>query len=78
MNPLRKLAYRFFSLPYHRIIRIAQEFDLLEDHDQGQPDQEKLKHFLNRAVEKDILVQLWDAVEKLHGSESTSKNPFRK
>lgn len=78
MNPVRRLAYRFFTLPYHLIIKIAQELELLEDQDQGQPDQEKLKRFLQRAGEKDILPQLWDAVEKCHGSGNTLDNPFRK
>ena len=78
MNPVRRLAYCFFNLPYHVIIKIAQELELLEDQDQGQPDQEKLKRFLQREGEKDILAQLCDAVEECHGFGDTIDNPFRK
>ena len=77
MNPVRKLAYRFFSLPYNQIIKIAHELDLIEDKDKAQTEQEKLKAFLKRANEKNILAELWDAVAQCSELNDSSHNPFR-
>ena len=77
MNPARRLTYRFLSLPYIARIRVAQTLGLLEEDDKKvHEDAELFKRFFRRAQEKKVLKQLWDEVEKYHGEDKRTENPY--
>ena len=78
MEPARRLVYRFLALPYHIIIKIAGNLDLIRDAelgDKGLDDIELFQQFFRRANADSKLKDLWIEVEKAHGSEITN-NPF--
>lgn len=60
----RELFYRYYKLPYHRRIEIAQKLKLLEDADENLPDLEKFRKVLNRVAEMNKLPELADEVER--------------
>jgi hypothetical protein len=76
VDPARKLAYRFLSLPYVLRIEVAQRLDLLQDEDKGVKDAALFRRFFRRAKEGDILGKLWDEVEARHTDGRRSENPF--
>lgn len=77
MNKARRLAYRFYSLPYDARIDVAQELHLFREEDEGLQDSELFNRLLLRAKEENLLIQLWDEVQKAHGDNLYSDNPFR-
>lgn len=77
MRAARRMTYRFFTLPYHVRLAIAQRLDLLEDDDKGVEDHELFKRFFQRAKQKEILAKLWEEVESKH-TDPSSENPFSK
>jgi len=76
MNPARRLTYRFLSLPYDTRLEVARELRLIEDDDEGLQGIDLFKRFFKRAKEKQILGELWDAVEKRFKDGQSTENPF--
>jgi len=77
MNKARRLAYRFYSLPYDARIEVAQGLHLFREEDEGLQDSELFNRLLLRAKEENLLSQLWDDVQKAHGDNLYSDNPYR-
>lgn len=74
-NPLRRLTFRFLSLPYRTKIDIVQKLDLLQDDDKNMAETEKFRQFYLRATEKKILGKFWDEVENYYEDKS-NVNPY--
>jgi len=74
-NPLRRLAYRFLSLPYHIKISVAVKLELLQDEDQSLNEVQKSKAYLERAQMQNKLAELWDAIAEVN--KTTELNPFK-
>jgi predicted MPP superfamily phosphohydrolase len=77
MDPERELAFKFLTLPYHEIMAVAQELDLLEDDDDGLLDFQLYEEMFKRASSSGKLKDLWCAVLEKHG-EDCKTNPFDK
>ena len=77
MDTVRRLAYRFLSLPYHKRIELAQTLSLIADEDRGVPDSMLFARFFQRARQQGKLGELWALVEREYGA-ATSPNPFEK
>ncbi len=77
MNRARRLAYRFYSLPYDARIDVAQGLHLFREDDEGLQDSELFNRLLLRAKQENLLGDLWDEVQKAHGDNLYSDNPFR-
>lgn len=77
MRAVRRMTYRFFTLPYHVRLAIAQKLELLQDDDKGIEDHELFKRFFQRAKQKDLLEELWKEVEAKHPDPSP-ENPYKK
>jgi len=77
MNKARRLAYRFYSLPYDARIDVVQRLHLIREDDEGLQGNELFNRLLHRAKEEDKLSQLWDVVQEAHGDRLYSHNPFR-
>lgn len=75
-DPNRVLTYRFFSLPFHSKIAIAQELGILQDDDKGVVEAELVKRFLCRARQQKLLGKLWGKVEQSHNDGKHPENPF--
>lgn len=75
-NPLRKLAYMFFDLPFHVRIRIASELELIEDLDENLSTIQQSQKYFKTAIELNLLNKLWEmvAIEKPEINEII--NPF--
>lgn len=76
LNPKRKLAYMFLSLPYHSKLTIAVELGLIDDIDRHLDEVVREQNYFMRAVERDILYELWEHVAQ--EVETELKNPFKK
>ena len=76
MDRERQLAHRFLTLPYVTRLRIATELGLISEQDEGQADRERNRRYLARAIERQLLHKLWDAVEASHGRGGDASNPF--
>jgi hypothetical protein len=60
----KKLVNRFMALPYHAQVSIMQEFNLFTDVEKASlPDTELFIACFQRAREKNVLDQLWDAID---------------
>ena len=77
IGPARHLTYRFLTLHYHEIMRIAADLDLLRDDDEGLRDHEVYKRIFQRAKHSEKLADLWDAVETNHDNGRSAPNPFK-
>jgi predicted MPP superfamily phosphohydrolase len=77
-DPLRKLAYLFLGLPYHKKIDIANELKFIEDSDKDLTDVQKSQAYFKRAIKNDCLDQLWDKVVALSNEKIEMSNPFKK
>jgi len=77
MDPVRVLTYRFFDLAHVVRIDIASELGLLKDEDEGLQDYELFERILTRAAKENLLIQLWDKIEKRHSDEKYASNPFK-
>lgn len=76
MNLRRRLAYRFYTLPYNVRLRVAQELELVLDEDQDVPDAQLFERYFQRALERQILARFWESVEIEHSDQSNTQNPF--
>lgn len=77
-DPLRKLAFLFLGLPYHKKIKIAVNLNLIEDSDSSLDEIRRAKLYLKRVTERKQLAELWDAVNEQIKEEDRSANPFKK
>ena len=77
MSPLRRMAYRWLSLPWLRRRAIAQALRL-ETYGEGDelPDVERERLVIQRAQERGQLAALWDAAEAAHADRVPPANPF--
>ena len=78
MNPERTLTYRFFDLPHIVRLEIARTLDLYHDEDEGLQDFELFARIFKRAIDADVLADLWGCIEEQHGDGRYSTNPFRR
>jgi len=76
MNPRRRLAYRFYTLPYNVRLRVAQDLELVRDEDQDVPDAQLFERYFKRAQERKTLAQFWESVENEHPTRPIAENPF--
>lgn len=77
MTPLRRLTYRWLSLPYITRRRIAQDMRLETVGEADDlPDTQHEGQVLRRAQERTLLARLWDAVEASHNDRVPPANPF--
>ena len=75
VNPARKLIYRFLSLPYLVRLEIARDLGLIHEEDANLTEGDLYPKYFARAKESQKLENLWNEVEKRHGSKD-SENPF--
>lgn len=76
MNRVRRIAYRFYTLPYNIRLRVAQDLDLVRDEDRDVPDTKLFDRYFKRAQEKRLLERLWGEVENAHHDNRFTENPF--
>ena len=77
MSPLRRLTYRWLSLPYISRRRIAQDMHLEAVGEADElPDTQHEGRVLRRAQERGQLAALWDVVEARHADRVPPPNPF--
>jgi hypothetical protein len=76
-DPVRKLAYLFLGLPYHKKIQIASELKLIEDSDKDLNDIQKSQAYFFRAKERNFFGQLWDKVVENSSDKIEMINPFK-
>ncbi len=74
-SPVRKLAYLFLSLPYHKKLKVAMDLDLIEDSDKDLNEIQKSQAYFKRAHEKNLLAKLWQLTSVASGQEGI-ENPF--
>jgi hypothetical protein len=72
----RTLTYRFLDLSHITRIEIAQKLGLYRDEDEGVRDPELLERVFRRALDGNLLGQLWDLVESHHGDSRYDTNPY--
>jgi hypothetical protein len=77
-NPIRKLMFMFFSLPYHKKIKVAVNLGLIEDVDMDLNEVEKSQTYFDRAHKNNKLYDLWRFVCEESEDEVTLDNPFEK
>lgn len=78
MSDLRRLLYRFLSLPYLVQLAVARSAGLLSGEECGiDDDVERNRLVVRRAVERGALRALWDAVSSATEVEAHPTNPFR-
>lgn len=63
-NPLRKLAYDFYSIPYHRIIEIAVNLKLVRDSDKGKTEVERFQAYFRRTIDGKLEERLREEIDK--------------
>jgi predicted phosphodiesterase len=74
-DPRRRLGFRFGTLPYQRRLAIARDLGLLSDEARDLSDRDLFETALAEAVANGRLPDLWESVERAHGS-TTEGNPF--
>lgn len=77
-NPLRKIAYSYFDLPFHTRIKIASTLNLIEDKDENLNAIQQSQKFLKKAIEDSKLEDLWEQVASINPELKTLANPFKK
>jgi len=75
-DPIRKLAYMFLSLPYHKKLRIAVGLDLYAESDQNLSDLKKSQLYFKRAKDKKKLKELWERTVETNPETMNLPNPF--
>jgi predicted phosphodiesterase len=78
-NPdrLRRLTFMFFGLPYHKKVDVASNLQLIEDSDSGLSELKKSELYITRAIDKNILSELWDKIVEVQIEKNTEPNPFK-
>jgi len=70
----RKLIYHFLNLPFHEIIKIATNLDLILDEDRNVENIELYRRVINRAENENKLAELWEEIEQLFSSKEKEKD----
>jgi len=78
MDPTRRLAYRFLTLPYSKKVEVALKLGLLKDEDRGAEDSDLYRRFFHRAKTDNLLADLWKAVESQYADGQPDANPFNR
>ena len=76
VNPERRLAYRFFDLPYSRRMEVVQSLGLIADEDEHLREDERYRCYFIRAKEQTLLNRFWREVESRHSNGRPDDNPF--
>jgi predicted phosphodiesterase len=76
MNPERRLAFRFFDLPYTRRMEVVQFLGLISDEDEHLREDERYRRYFIRTKERGLFHQLWREVESRHPDGRPDDNPF--
>jgi hypothetical protein len=76
VNAERRLAYRFFDLPYSRRMEVVQALGLIADEDEHLREDERYRRYFVRAREKTLLSRFWREVEVRHTDGRPDDNPF--
>jgi predicted phosphodiesterase len=76
-DPVRKLAYLFFELPYHNRMKIATELKLIEDSDEHLNPILRSQNYFKKAMVKNLLRELWDQVALYNIAIKSNTNPFK-
>jgi predicted phosphodiesterase len=66
----KKLLYSFVGLPYHIRISIMQGLGLIDDTNRNLPDSELFASCFEKAVAKDLLERIWEAIETHRSAKS--------
>lgn len=74
-NHVRRLTFRFLTLPFRHQIAIANSLDVLTDEDRALSDEALFLVLFKRAAEKGLLGKLWTEIERLH-DDPADFNPF--
>ncbi|MCR1795581.1 metallophosphoesterase [Leptospira sp. id769339] len=64
MNSLREISIRFFKLSSSQKLAIAEKFELLDDNDLDQPNHEKFRRVLLRAMDRNLIENLDEEIKK--------------
>ena len=75
-DPIRKLAYLFLSLPYHKKLKIAVTLDLYDESDQNLSELQKSQLYFKRAKDSQKLKELWDKTVSNTLDAINLPNPF--
>lgn len=75
-DPRQRLTYRFFILDAVERFKIAVELGLIRIGDEALPGHTLFKEVFRRAVENQLLDQLWDQTERRYADQAHT-NPFR-
>jgi predicted phosphodiesterase len=78
VNPKRRMVFRFHSLPYVSRVEIAIKLSLIAEEDSHLSEEAKYTKYFQRAEERAILDELWNAIEQKHGVDLPGPNPFTK
>jgi predicted phosphodiesterase len=70
---LRRLRYRFLTLPWGIQVKIAQHLNLFAEEDRGIKDPELFRRVLERARAANSTEALWNEIEKRHGTLEEAK-----
>ena len=65
----KKLLFRFMGLPFHARIALMKKFGLWDEDDKTRPDSQVFADCFERARNKGVLDQLWDAIESQEGQQ---------
>ncbi|MDX2149485.1 MAG: metallophosphoesterase [Bryobacteraceae bacterium] len=65
----KRLLYEFVSLPHHSRMEIMQSFGLLESGDEKRPDAEVFTACFERARQKGVLDEVWNAIRAARTSQ---------
>jgi len=76
VNPERRLAYRFFDLPYSRRMEVVQVLGLIADEDEHLREDERYRRYFVRAKEQTQMHRFWREVETRHADGRPDDNPF--
>jgi predicted phosphodiesterase len=74
---MRRLWFRFVTLPFRKQFDIAKSLDLLTDDDGALSDEALFREVFKRVKKKDLLARLWQETEN-HHEDPANFNPFEK
>lgn len=76
LDPYRRMAFRFLTLPVADRIGIIELIGLGEPSDTQLADHQLFVRAFQRAQQRGTLGRLWEAIERQHGTEDLRNNPF--
>lgn len=75
-DPLRRISYRYLSLPLLERLTIAEALGLFKSSDEAVHEPDRSVSFIERALEEKKLSALWDEVDAV--ASKREKNPFKR